>query len=43
MATCMPFSLSSEDIQQKLNALSSSTDSDVTTKMTQSDIRTVFQ
>ena len=40
---CMPFSLSSEDIQQKLNALSISIDRGVTVKMTQSDIRTFFQ
>ena len=37
----MPFSLSSEDIRQKFNALS--LDRDVTAKMTQSDIRTFFQ
>ena len=37
----MPFSLSSKDIQQKVNALS--LDRDVTAKMTQSDIRTFFQ
>ena len=40
---CMPFSLSGEDIQQKLNALSISIDGDVTAKMTQSDIRAFFQ
>ena len=37
----MPFSLSSKDIQQKVNTLS--LDRDVTAKMTQSDIRTFFQ
>ena len=39
----MPFSLCGEDIQQKLNALSMSLDRDVTVKMKQSDIRTLFQ
>ena len=39
----MPFSLSGEDIQQKLNVHSISIDGDVTAKMTQSDIRTFFQ
>ena len=39
----MPFTLRGEDIQQKLNALSISIDRDVTAKMTQSDIRTLFQ
>ena len=39
----MPFSLSGEDIRQTFNALSISTDRDVTAKMTQSDIRTFFQ
>ena len=39
----MPLSLSGEDIQQKLNALSISIDGDVTAKMTQSDIRAFFQ
>ena len=38
-----PFSLSSEDIRQKFNALSISIDRDVTAKMTQSDIITFFQ
>ena len=39
----MPFSLSSEDIRQRFDALSISIDRDVTAKMTQSDIRTNFQ
>ena len=38
----MPFSLSGEDIQQKLNALSISIDRDVTAKITQTNIRTFF-
>ena len=39
----MPFSLSGEDIQQKLNTLSISIDRYVPAKMTESDIRTFFQ
>ena len=39
----MPFSLSSEDIRQKFNALSILIGRDVTAKMTQSDIRTFIQ
>ena len=39
----MPFTLSSEDIRQKFNAISISIDRDVTAKMTQTGIRTFFQ
>ena len=39
----MPFSLSGEDIRQKLNAFSISIDKDVTDKMAQSDIRAFLQ